>query len=55
MLTIFSDAMRTATRQDHWDAPRHWQKPRPRPITDYEAKKIEQERRRRQFNAMFWL
>ena len=44
MLSIFSNAIQTATRQDRWNAPEHWVTPR-RPINHRQAQQIDAERK----------
>lgn len=53
MLSIFANMFSVATHQKHWDAPTHWTPPRRRPITDWEARQIDNERRARVFKTLW--
>ncbi len=53
MLTVIADALRTATRQEKWDAPQHWKAHRRSPMTDREARKIEETRKSLQFRSLW--
>lgn len=45
MLSVFAKMFSVASHQRHWDPPSHWAPPLRRPITDHEARQIDQERR----------
>ena len=46
MLSIFGKALTIATRTDGWNAPSHWTRPARHPVSDREAARIDEERRR---------
>lgn len=51
MLTLFNGFLRTAARTDSWDTPDHWGRPRRRPISDEDARRIDQVRRSMHYRA----
>lgn len=53
MLTILANMMGEATRQNKWDAPQNWRGPNKIPMSDREARQIEEERKKMQFRHLW--